>query len=95
MQVLENMDKNNFNVFPSFDDRKYNKKLLLSEMKQAMNPERESFELHPPPVPLKNTNCDPMSEFLSAIREEANESGRNEHVLNSQDSKMEEEWKII
>ena len=56
-----------------------------------MNPERGSFELHPPPVPLKNTNCDSMSAFLSAVHEGANESGRNDDFLNSQDSKMEEE----
>ena len=58
-------------------------------MKQALNPERGSFELHPPPVPMKNSNCDPMSEFLSTVH--AHESVRNEDVLNSQDSKMEEE----
>ena len=89
--LLDPRYKNNFNVFPSFDDREYNKKLLLSEMKQAINPERGSFELHPPPLPMKNTNCDPMSEFLSAVHEGTNESGRNKDVLNSQDSKMEEE----
>ena len=60
-------------------------------MKQALNPERGSFELHPPPVPMKNSNCDPMLEFLSNVHEEAYESRRNEDVLNSQDSKMEEE----
>ena len=60
-------------------------------MKQALNPERGSFELHPPPVPMNNSNCDPMLEFLSIVHEEAYESRRNEDVLNSQDSKMEEE----
>ena len=60
-------------------------------MKQAINPERGLFEVHPHPAPLKNSNCDPMSEFLSTVHEGAYESGRNEDVLNSQDSKMEEE----
>ena len=83
--------KNNFNVFPSLDDRTFNKKLLLSEIKQALNPERGSFELHPPPALIKNSNCDPMSEFLSTVHAGAHESGRNEDVLNSLDSKMEEE----
>ena len=64
--LLDPRYKNNFNVFPSIADRTYNKKLLLSEMKQSLNPERGSLELHPPPAPMKNSNCDPMSEFLSA-----------------------------
>ena len=60
-------------------------------MKQAINPERGLFEVHPHPAPLKNSNCDPMSEFLSAAHEGAHQMNRNEEVLNSQDFKMEEE----
>ena len=89
--LLDPRYKNNFNVFPSLEDRNFNKKLLLSQMKQAMNPERRSSEINPPLIPLKNTDYDPLSQILSIVHEGAHESSRNEDDLNSQDSKMEEE----